>query len=359
MNRVHRFIRSTPLCRTYFTAPTVAPSAAIVPNRSLLKISSSDATEFLNGLTTRKVIPKPSAGIFSTFIHAQGRVLYDCFIYPVEDGFIIEYDRRPILSLRDYLRRYVLRSRVKFTDVTDQWSIYQLFGGYEPPMKWQWQWGPGGALEPVWEDEPAKEFPSALDRRAPGMGRRWLIPTGGKPPTSGQGYTEVDSMAYTLHRVMIGVPEGADEIVHGQALPFDMNLDMMGGIDFRKGCYVGQELLVRTYHTGIVRKRTWPVTLYRKGDEPPFTLMILPEGRRLPPPGTAIPIPGARGKGRLLCAYQNVGLAVLPLSKGEKSNGEVELALNWEEDPDWMIMPRHPKWWPTREGQHATLRSEQ
>ncbi|KZO93243.1 Aminomethyltransferase folate-binding domain-containing protein [Calocera viscosa TUFC12733] len=356
MYRVHRFIRSTQLCRTYFTTPPVAPSAAIVPDRGVIKVSGSDANEFLNGLTTRKLIPKPNAGIYAAFLHAQGRVLFDTFIYPIEDGFLVEYDPRPTPSLPGFLGRFKLRSRVKFTEVSDQWSVYQLFGGYEPAMKREWRWGPGGALEPVWEDDPPTEFPSAVDRRAPGMGKRWLIPQGEKPPMNGQPYMVVDSMSYTLHRLMTGVPEGSVEIPHGQALPFDHNLDMMGGIDFRKGCYVGQELTVRTYHTGVVRKRVWPVSIYRAGEEPPSTLMIAPQEHALPPTQSAIPIPGsARSKGRLLCAYQNIGLAVLPLPKDDKSTGEVEMPIDWAEDNNWRIMPRRPSWWPVREESEAAL----
>lgn len=68
---------------------------------------------------------------------------------------------------------------------------------------------------------------------------------------------------YTLHRLLLGVPEGVLDIPPAQAFPMDSNLDMMGGLDFRKGCYIGQELTVRTYHTGVVRKRVYPVSFER------------------------------------------------------------------------------------------------
>ena len=80
---------------------------------------------------------------------------------------------------------------------------------------------------------------------------------------------------YTVHRVLHGVPEGSLELVN--SLPLNSNIDLMGGgkvsfspdaasdtrlVDFRKGCYVGQELTVRTYHTGVVRRRIFPVQLH-------------------------------------------------------------------------------------------------
>lgn len=84
---------------------------------------------------------------------------------------------------------------------------------------------------------------------------------------------------YVRHRILHGVPEGSLDITPNHGFPMDSNLDIMGAcqsplsltrhtqlthfaiVDFRKGCYVGQELTVRTYHTGIVRKRAFPVVL--------------------------------------------------------------------------------------------------
>lgn len=86
--------------------------------------------------------------------------------------------------------------------------------------------------------------------------------------------------AYTLHRIIRGVPEGSVDIQPMQAFPMESNLDVMGGrecyfqpprplltlvtVDFRKGCYVGQELTVRAYHTGAIRKRILPVIIHQE-----------------------------------------------------------------------------------------------
>jgi folate-binding Fe-S cluster repair protein YgfZ len=91
----------------------------------------------------------------------------------------------------------------------------------------------------------------------------------------------VTSDDYTLHRILHGVPEGREDMPAMQAFPMDSNLDFMGGgrqlyilsfqvrvytfypVDFRKGCYVGQELTVRTYYTGVIRKRILPVVIHK------------------------------------------------------------------------------------------------
>lgn len=107
------------------------------------------------------------------------------------------------------------------------------------------------------------------DRRAPGMGRR-LILDGEKKPE--EDVEETNEEVYRVRRYLKGVPEGQDELIREAALPQESNVDFMGGIDYRKGCYVGQELTIRTHHTGVVRKRILPIMLYGKEDKMPETL---------------------------------------------------------------------------------------
>ena len=111
-----------------------------------------------------------------------------------------------------------------------------------------------------------------LDKRAPGMGRRLILPEGKKPEVDGE---ETGEESYKIRRYLKGVPEGQDELIREAALPQESNIDYMGGIDYRKGCYVGQELTIRTHHTGVVRKRILPVMLYGKDDPIPQALDYL------------------------------------------------------------------------------------
>jgi folate-binding protein YgfZ len=71
---------------------------------------------------------------------------------------------------------------------------------------------------------------------------------------------------YHVRRILNGVPEGIDDFIAGTSLPLECNLDYMNGVDFRKGCYVGQELTIRTYHKGITRKRIMPVQYFTPQD---------------------------------------------------------------------------------------------
>ena len=75
-------------------------------------------------------------------------------------------------------------------------------------------------------------------------------------------FEEQTGTDYHLRRTLLGIPEGADDIQLGVSLPLESNLDYMSGVDFRKGCYLGQELTIRTYHKGVTRKRIVPVQFY-------------------------------------------------------------------------------------------------
>src|SRR5690606_34871018 len=87
---------------------------------------------------------------------------------------------------------------------------------------------------------------------------------------------------YHLCRYVLGLAEGQSEILRDSALPHESNLDLLGGVDFRKGCYVGQELTIRTEHRGVVRKRILPAVLYSASSSdsaspppPPTSLVVV------------------------------------------------------------------------------------
>jgi len=101
-------------------------------------------------------------------------------------------------------------------------------------------------------------------------------------------------------------------------LPQESNVDFMGGIDYRKGCYVGQELTIRTHHTGVVRKRILPVMLYGKDDPMPQSLEYSPErdfGVEGIPRETSIGRFEKRGRsaGKFLTGVGNIGLGLCRL----------------------------------------------
>ena len=141
-------------------------------------------------------------------------------------------------------------------------------------------------------------------------------------------------------------------------------------MDFRKGCYVGQELTVRTYHTGMIRKRILPVLL-RPPSSPgshrlhqQFTPGLDIRASLTHAPGEGR-IARPRGTGKLLTTIKEVGLALLRLEhveglergdlKFELQGGEAGASDNGE-DTQWLVTPWWPDWWPNKveEGQSTS-----
>ncbi|KAF8842303.1 Aminomethyltransferase folate-binding domain-containing protein [Paxillus ammoniavirescens] len=343
------------------TTPTVAP----ITNRAVLSVSGSDATQFLNGLLANSVEGRQTYG---AFLHAQGRVLHDIFLYTSASStaqtYLIEHDPTPSESqpLLNLLKRFVLRSKVRIRDVTEEWAVWAAWGegtGVEPR---EWDWATSGAVEPIWRNSVnwpwGTEHGVILDRRAPGMGRRLLVRKGDRPHEAST-HDMVGTDAYLLHRIMHGVPEGSTDIQPLHAFPIESNLDAMGGLDFRKGCYVGQELTVRTYHTGVIRKRILPVvlssTMSTKTGPSSSNLSIKPV---TPAPTDSNPTvaraPRLRGTSTLLSSIPTfsvnpstaVGLALLRLEHlrpGVELFADDSISANGQK---WKVEHWWPEWWP-------------
>ncbi|KAJ7667956.1 Aminomethyltransferase folate-binding domain-containing protein [Mycena polygramma] len=353
------------------------PTVARVPHRSVLSLAGSQASEFLNGILSTQVHTPPRP-FYSAFLHAQGRVLYDVFVYTRMNptgqlGYLIDYDSRPSEAppLFDLIKRYILRSRVKVRDVSDEYDVWGVWGspGEEGPTEKHWKWAENsGVAEPVWNS--ADEWPWGsknellYDRRAPGMGKRLLVRKGDLPP-EGSSHETASSDAYTLHRILHGVPEGLTDIPAMHAFPMESNLDFMGGLDFHKGCYVGQELTVRTFHTGLVRKRILPVVIHPP-NSPPSEVITPSPGMSSFAAGLDIrgvstesmdqdkPRPRPRGNGKLLSSSNGLGLALLRLEQVESvEQGKLAFSMDVEAEDgtktNWGLSHWRPEWWPRKE----------
>lgn len=293
--------------------------------------------------------PKPS--FYAAFLNAPGRVLNDVFIYthPAEDlggspdpGYLIEVDKAEVGNLMKHLKKHKLRSKLKLRALEEGersiWASWdeQVGGG----QRWT-------AYNLEQEGNASSSVIGLVDTRAPGLGSRLLIKDGGKVPETLPG-EEVSLDTYNLRRILHGVPEGQREIIRESALPMESDMDVMGGIDYHKGCYLGQELTIRTHHTGVIRKRILPVQLYGiDGVLPPEveTPVYSPEaGIVLPPAGANISRMAARkgrSAGKWLGGVGNVGLALCRLEmmtdivltgEGTQYNPEQEFKISWDAD---------------------------
>lgn len=332
-----------------------APAFARLSARRLISLSGRDAAHFLQGLVTVNVTSKLQAqggpGFYSAFLNASGRVLYDVFIYPVagtrswkeldtstseeEAGFLIEVDAKEVEALAGHLKRFKLRSKVKIRTVEErEWGVWALWGESLDTVN-----ANGDSFSTSAGKEPSERIIGCVDKRAPGMGRRLILPHSEDVVGIASKGKESSHEQYDLRRMLSGVPEGQTEIVKESALPQESNIDYMGGIDFRKGCYVGQELTIRTHHTGVVRKRILPAQLYSITSTMPDALSYEPDSNvDMPPSGTNISRVDGKGRsaGRWIGGVGNVGLALcrLEVMTDTALTGE---SVQWKSDHEFKV----------------------
>lgn len=346
-------------------SPPPPPASGLTPltSRRLISIAGPDAAKFLQGIVTANVSDADGEprrdGFYTAFLTATGRVLYDVFVYPnhgasaEEPGFLIEVDADQAKMLAKHIKRYKLRAKL----------VVRLLGEDEASVWHAWDDSKGTN----WDSIVNQTKLTLQDPRAPGLGCRFVRLDQNAPEIDLEQSTED---AYTIRRYLHGVPEGQDEISREHALPQETNMDVMNGIDFRKGCYVGQELTIRTKHRGVVRKRILPCVIYEKEHAAPTELQYHAEGAALAlesatadmiPRDTSIGRFEKRGRsaGKWLKGVGNVGLGLCRLEimtdvvlPGETASAafspEDEFVLEWGDEgsrtgvkvkafvPDWL-----------------------
>ncbi len=271
-------------------APPPASGYARLSNRRLISLSGPDTIHFLQGVITADIAPAipRTSGCYAGILNAKGRVVNDVFIYPdiyglVEqsgkfkdsDGkrgerWIVEVDALEVEELYKHLRRYKLRAKLDLRVLGDEeMGVWQSW--MDTPAQEE---GKKGWTAHTISSTGAKDegLITLADSRAPGMGKRILMPGSSLTESVVDGLEESTLDAYTIRRYLRGVPEGQGEILKEIALAQESNIDYMGGISYRKGCYVGQELTIRTHHMGVVRKRILPIMLYPAGQAAPDKL---------------------------------------------------------------------------------------
>ena len=270
--------------------------AALLPDRGVLKVAGDDARSFLHGLVSADIL-KLGAGEarFCALLSPQGKIIADFIVVeaPAQHGggFFIDVPRAVAKPLLDMLNLYKLRSRLVVGDSSDTLGVLAAWDGI-PPTAF--------AL-------------SYADPRLPALGLRAILPPQrAADAATALGAILVDASEYEGHRIALGIPQGGVDFQYGDAFPHEADMDQLGGVDFTKGCYVGQEVVSRMEHRGSARTRTVPVRY---------------DGAVPPPAGTAITA-GGRQIGAMGSAATGRGLALLRLDRVAEamSRGDVLLA---------------------------------
>lgn len=197
-------------------------TAGRLPDRALFRVDGPDAAHFLHNLLTADIEGLPPGGQrYAALLTPQGKILSDLFVIRDGDGFLIDCAASQKADLMKRLGFYKLRAKVVIADTPDL-SV---------------------AVSPATGD-------GVEDPRTPGMGSRRVT-------------REVlaDSPDYDAARIALGLGHSDFDIGSGEHFPHEANLDQLGAVSFRKGCYVGQEVVSRMEHRGTARNRILPIAL--------------------------------------------------------------------------------------------------
>ena len=195
-------------------------SIARLDSRALIRISGPDARPFLHNLLTQDVETiKPGELRFGALLSPPGRLLFDLFIWGEEDGVVLDVaaERRDALIQR--LTLYKLRADVAVMPIPD--AVFVAWGADTPE---------GFVADP----------------RLPALGgRRW----------GDQGEADAAEADWQAHRLALGVPDPTQDALMDKTYPIEADFDLLNGIDFHKGCFIGQETTSRMKRRGTIKNR--------------------------------------------------------------------------------------------------------
>ena len=204
------------------TQPPYPPQ--VLSNRAVISVEGDEATTFLQSLVTNDLAGLQEAeACYAALLTPQGKIHADFFIVRTVDGFLLDCSAPRRAGLLAKLALYKLRSKVRVAP-RDEVDV-----GVAPALSL-----------PI----------SYIDPRLPDLGARLIVPKGSIPHASG----------YDDWRMSLGIAD-SDDLGEDRIFPHEANFDLLHGVSFTKGCYVGQEVVSRMQHRGTARSRILPVTL--------------------------------------------------------------------------------------------------
>lgn len=260
-----------------------------LPSRGVVRIDGPERKEFLNNLVTNSVDALDAGeAAYAALLTPQGKILFDFFVVETGQAYLVDCHGAFTADLIKRLSMYRLRSKAEITDVSDAWQM--LAGDAEVE----------GAI-------------AFADPRLPGLPPRLLAPKDAALSTNA---SEEDYLALLRMR---GIPDVPNDAGQSETFLLEANFDELHGVNFKKGCYIGQELAARMKHRATVRKRLMPVRL---------------EGA-VPAPGTPV-IADGREAGTIKSGAGDLAMAYLRLDRVENAEtltaGDTPLSILW---PDW------------------------
>ncbi|MFY0612769.1 MAG: folate-binding protein YgfZ [Hyphomicrobiaceae bacterium] len=215
------------------------PENLIAPlaDRGVIRITGSDAESLLDGLLTNSLARlTDQAALHTGLLSPQGKILFDFFLIKVAEGYLVDVQSSKADELIKRLTFYRLRADVQFENISEAMAIAAMWPAPEGT--------PGGVI-------------AYADPRHAKLGARLIMPS--------ERLTEIPAEptttdAYHAHRIALGVPEAGLDYALADTFPHEALYDQLHSIDFKKGCFIGQEVVSRMQHRGTARKRAMRIT---------------------------------------------------------------------------------------------------
>jgi folate-binding protein YgfZ len=290
------------------------PPRVAVPlaGRGLLEIAGADRRSFLQGLISNDIHKVTRhRTIYAALLTAQGKYLHDFFVVELGEALYLDGEAARLADLKRRLGLYKLRAKVTIAEASERYQIVAAFG--ESTLESLGLEADRGAAEPF------ADGVASVDPRLTALGVRLLLPrAAGLASLEAKGFVAADAADYDRLRLLQGVPDGSRDLEVEKSILLEAGFDELNGVDWQKGCYIGQELTARTKYRALIKKRLLPVAI---------------EGP-MPAPGTPI-MQGEREAGEMRSSRDDLGLALLRLDAldGPLTAGAARVT---PRKPDWV-----------------------
>lgn len=282
--------------------------------RGLLAVTGADRVGFLQGLVSNDVERvAPDQAVYAGFLTPQGKFLFDLTMLADGERLLLDCEAGRLADFQKRLGIFKLRSNIELTDVSDRFRVFAVYG--DAALSTLKLPALAGAAAPH------AGGIALVDPRLPALGARLVLPATVDPDTLGLAPGSLQD--YESRRIGLGVPDGSRDMRIDKTVLLEAGFDELNGVDWNKGCYMGQELTARTKYRGLVKRRLMPVTI----DGP------------LPEPGTPVTL-GGRDAGEIRSGLGDTAIAMIRLNMLEESaSGKGALIAG-----DVEVVPSKPDW---------------
>lgn len=240
----------------------------ILEERGVLAITGPDRCGFLQGLVSNDVTKiAADRAIYAALLTAQGKYLHDFVMAEAGEEIWLDAETARLADLKRRLSIYRLRAKVEIAEHPEL-AVAAVFGGgalnvFDLPDS------PGAARF----DEGAVVM---TDPRLPALGARIIANREHLVVIAGR-LELAEGAAYDRHRLALGIPDGSRDLLPEKSILLEAGFDELHGVDWQKGCYIGQELTARTKYRGLIKKRLFPVRI--DGPAPAAGTVVMADGK--------------------------------------------------------------------------------